>query len=188
MWSVLLVTAGLGAESVFAEHAPISMRIGLRTGVEISSSVKLTSDPDRRTEALLLGLDVDAFSEQFLLGAGLAAAGGPFSHGALRGGVHTGIRHDLTTSVHTTATVGLGMQWFDHICPAIFRSEPCGSAVLPFVGLSGAVGYAGKHVEVSLWSAVLVDLGRKHVTSGNEYDIGGVTLGGGLTVAYLSRR
>lgn len=181
-----VVVAGLGIEPAIADDAPAVARIALRAGVESSSTVTLTADPGRREGALLVALDADTFYEPFVFGGSVGAAGAPSSYGALRASVHAGL-HAPTTSVRATAIVDLGLQWLEHICP-LFHDQPCGSATLPFTELRGELGTAGKHVELAIWGAIRVDLGRDHVTSGNEYDIGGVTFGGGLTLAYVSRR
>ena len=161
------------------------MRIGLHTGIEGGSTVTLDSDPDRHEGVLLLGLDVDSFVQQYMVGGTVTVGGGPGSYGSVRAGLHAGITAP-TTTLSASASAELGLQWLSHICP-FFPSSPCGTTVMPYAGLRGSFGYSFKHVEVALWGEFLVDLGRDHVRSGNDYDIGGYTLGGGLLVAFLRR-
>ncbi len=154
-WTVLVVSGVLRVAPAVADDTPISLRIGLRTGVEGGSTVTLDSDPDRHEGLLLLGLDADSFVERYVLGGGLSVGGGPGTYGSVRAGVHAGVSAP-TTSVRATATVELGIQSLSHICPFL-HSDPCGSAMLPFAGLRASFGYAFEHVEVALWTQLVVD-------------------------------
>jgi hypothetical protein len=183
-WAVLVAGVFAGGPAV-ADDTPISMQIGLRTGIEDSSTVTLAEEPDRHDGLLLLGLDVDSFIDQYVLGGGVSIAGGPGAYGSVSAAAHAGLT-TATRHLHATAGLELGVQSLSHICP-LLHSEPCGSDVLPFTGLRGSIGYAFAHVEVALWSEVVMDLGSDRVTSGNDYNIGGHTLGGGLLIAYLRR-
>lgn len=183
-WAVILVGVVVGRQAL-ADDAPISLQIGLRTGIEDSSTVTLADEPDRHDTLLLLGLDVDSFVDRYVLGGGVSVAGGPGTYGSVGAGLHAGVTTG-TAPLHAIAGLELGVQSISNICP-LLHSEPCGSDVLPFTGLRASVGYAFAHVEVALWSEVVVDLGSDHVTSGNDYNIGGHTIGGGLLIAYLRR-
>jgi hypothetical protein len=72
-WAVLVAGVFVGGPAV-ADDTPISMQIGLRTGIEDSSTVTLAEEPDRHDGLLLLGLDVDSFIDQYVLGGGLLIA------------------------------------------------------------------------------------------------------------------
>jgi hypothetical protein len=166
----------LAATPSFAEESP-QLRAGLRTGVEYTSTV--SSLP--ATTLLQAGVDVDAGFGPLVLGGELGAAGGPFDHGVLLGGVHGGVQA-LTPSMHAQATLGLGFESISHIC------RECDSVGMAYAELRGILGYAFTHVEFGGWIALRADVSRDHVSSATVvYDVGGFTLGGGLTVAYLSR-
>ena len=176
---LVLVVVALVSRPVFAEDAPVSLRIGSRVGLEGGTTIQ---GPGKGWNggALTLGLDADKFIRPYLLGADVGVAGGPFTYGAVRAGLHAGIALP-SRRVHTFATVGLGWQWLSHIC------YDCRAVSLPYAVLRGELGYAWNHVEIGLWSALLVDLGRDHVSGVYEYDIGGYTVFYGLSFAFLAR-
>jgi hypothetical protein len=177
----LLVIAAMWAQPAFADKAPISSRIGLSAGAEIGSTVHLVDNPGRRSDALTVGLDLETFvSDRYLLGVFAQLAGGPFTYAAARGSAHAGIQAPIT-AVSAIGWVGVGFEQISSIC------SMCSSVGMPFAELRGDFGYAGKYVEVGLWSNLIVDLGRERRSGLYEYDIGGFTVGVGLMIAYVRR-
>src|SRR5690349_20547439 len=118
-WAVVMVGVVLGKPAV-ADDIPISLRIGLRTGIEDSSTVTLSDEPDRHDALLLLGLDGDAFIDQYMLGGAASVADGP-PYGSIRGAVHAGVT-TTTSPLHATAAIELGVHSISHICP-LFHSD-----------------------------------------------------------------
>lgn len=72
-WAVLVAGVFVGGPAV-ADDTPISMQIGLRTGIEDSSTVTLAEEPDRHDGLLLLGLDVASRAGTTTTSAGTRSA------------------------------------------------------------------------------------------------------------------
>ena len=91
---LVLVVVALGSRPVFAEDAPVSLRIGSRVGLEGGTTIQ---GPGKGWNggALTLGLDADKFIRPYLLGADVGVGTTIVAVGVIGGSTGVGVRLGL---------------------------------------------------------------------------------------------